>query len=83
MYPRNISPASPPPNRDCTLVAACSITYGASCCKKLQRDIQGCLAPLVMAAPRRDIPHGFYHTTAYGDELVPTVHQDVLLTAVE
>src|SRR2546427_612951 len=40
-------------------------------------------APLVMTAPRGDIPHGFYHPMAHGDELVPAVHQNILLTAVE
>src|SRR5919198_715986 len=37
----------------------------------------------MMAATRRDIPHGFHHATTYGDILIPAIHHDILLAAVQ
>ena len=36
-----------------------------------------------MATARWDIPHGFHHTTTDGDVLIPAIHHDILLTAVQ
>ena len=55
IYPSNISPASPPPHGDRTLIDACSISYGALCCKKVLRCgktiILTYTAPVVRAVP--------------------------------
>src|SRR5262249_46030970 len=76
------SPASPPPTG--TVLRVHAAYHMAHCvAKRLWPDSQGGTAPLVVTAPRRDIPDGFYHTMTHGDELVPAVHQDVLLTTVE
>ena len=36
-----------------------------------------------MAAPRRDLPHGLDQPLTDGDELIPAVHQNVLLATVQ
>jgi hypothetical protein len=37
----------------------------------------------VMTAAGRDVPNRFHHAAAYGDVLIPAIHRDVLLAAVE
>jgi hypothetical protein len=37
----------------------------------------------VMTAAGGDVPHRFHNAAAYGDVLIPAVHHDVLLAAVE
>ncbi len=40
-------------------------------------------ASLMMAPPGRDVPDCFDDAAAYGDVLIPAIHHNVLLTAVQ